>query len=457
MSGAARRTARRCAGVIRRRVGPQRAGETFAQQRLVAHVRAETNGTPFCWGRDFYGQATSGGRAVRQISSGHSHTCGLTADGTPVCWGRNHAEQASPPAEARFTDDQQRLGPHLRPARRRQSGLLGLRGRGPVLGSLHRDRQRRHARLAGPTTARPCLLGAEGYSVAPPGEKFSALSLGLVHAAPCALAAAQSVGAMATSRRSRRPGHRPRLDQIIGGASSDEAMATFTCACSRRRTASLSAGALRRHGHRRRRPELASDTATPPVRSHLRTARGRHTQSAGVAAGWANLSRPNASVSMVISRLVTPARSATDGTAVCWGYQWDKPIPPRRSERSPHQHAAPTTPAPCAMTSGEPVCWGSEDPGRSRPSAPPPGETLADQQRRTPHGGLRERVACWGDSRDGLAWPPHGAIHGDQQRARSLQCALRDPASPCAGVLTESCQRRVRRTSPARRRKARRD
>jgi len=88
---------------------PVAGGLTFtAVQAGGSHTCALTsNGTAYCWGRDWSGELgtgatidsvatptiVSGGLIFRQISAGEFHTCGITSTSAAYCWGDDEAAQ----------------------------------------------------------------------------------------------------------------------------------------------------------------------------------------------------------------------------------------------------------------------------------------------------------------------------------------------------------------------------
>ena len=56
-----------------------------------------------CWGQDANGESTPPEDTLfLSVSSGQSHTCGLTNDRNAVCWGLDAEGQATPPADTKF-------------------------------------------------------------------------------------------------------------------------------------------------------------------------------------------------------------------------------------------------------------------------------------------------------------------------------------------------------------------
>ena len=66
--------------------GPE--GTTTLSSGFHHTCALRVDGSPTCWGSDYYGQATppEGERFV-SIGSGETYTCGLRSDGSVVCWG----------------------------------------------------------------------------------------------------------------------------------------------------------------------------------------------------------------------------------------------------------------------------------------------------------------------------------------------------------------------------------
>ena len=59
----------------------------------------KTDGTPTCWGFDFFGQSDvpAGTGTVTAISAGYYNTCAIKTDGTPTCWGYDGAGESTVP------------------------------------------------------------------------------------------------------------------------------------------------------------------------------------------------------------------------------------------------------------------------------------------------------------------------------------------------------------------------
>ena len=89
-------------------------------------VRA--NGSARCWGDNFTGHSDAPSGRFSAVAAGRHHSCGLRNDGTVTCWGFSYD---FPPRPERLPVGnlrrrQRGLPPHVRPARRRHRGLLGM-------------------------------------------------------------------------------------------------------------------------------------------------------------------------------------------------------------------------------------------------------------------------------------------------------------------------------------------
>lgn len=89
---------------------PQKVGSASTWKQVSAgHSHAcavRTNGTLWCWGRNFYGELGLGDKSLRsspvrvggdtnwaQVAAGQSHTCAVRTNGTAWCWGSDDYRQ----------------------------------------------------------------------------------------------------------------------------------------------------------------------------------------------------------------------------------------------------------------------------------------------------------------------------------------------------------------------------
>ena len=83
-----------------------------------------------CWGGNDDGQSDAPSGDFLTASAGFDHSCGLRAGGTIACWGRQRGRAVRRACRA-VPSRQRRRALFVRVARRRHSGVLGLRRRGP--------------------------------------------------------------------------------------------------------------------------------------------------------------------------------------------------------------------------------------------------------------------------------------------------------------------------------------
>lgn len=60
--------------------------------------RGVENGTVYCWGADYYGQASPPSGNFSAVSAGYHHSCGIRDDGSIECWGDGYWLQTYAPS-----------------------------------------------------------------------------------------------------------------------------------------------------------------------------------------------------------------------------------------------------------------------------------------------------------------------------------------------------------------------